>query len=182
MALKATIYKAELNVSDMDRNHYQTYNLTIAQHPSETTERMMVRLAAFALNAGEQLEFTKGLSTDDEPDLWAHSLSDEIDLWIELGQPDEKRIRKACNRAKRVIIYGYHGRAAQLWWQQIENSCRRFNNLQVVDFDAAAIEQLQQLTSRTMRLQASIQDGMLWLGDSSQTIEIDMTVLQESSR
>ncbi len=181
MALKATIYKAELNVSDMDRNHYQTYNLTIAQHPSETTERMMVRLAAFALNAGEQLEFTKGLSTDDEPDLWARSLSDEIDLWIELGQPDEKRIRKACNRAKQVIIYGYHGRAAQLWWQQIKNSCRRFNNLRVVDFDAMDIEQLQQLASRTMRLQASVQDGMLWLGDSSQTIETGMTVLQESS-
>jgi len=178
MALKATIYKAELMVSDMDRHHYQTYNLTIAQHPSETTERMMVRLAAFALNAGTELEFTRGLSTDDEPDLWARSLSDEIDLWIELGQPDEKRIRKACSRARQVIIYGYHGRPAMLWWEQLEKFCRRYSNLKVFNLDASAIEQLQQLCGRTMRLQASIQDGTLWLGDTEQSIELSLSHLQ----
>lgn len=172
MALKATIYKAELMVSDMDRHHYQTYNLTIAQHPSETLERMMVRIAAFALNAEENLEFTRGLSTDDEPDLWAHSLSDEVELWIELGQPDEKRIRKACNKAKKVIIYTYHGRSAQIWWEQMQNTCRRFDNLSVVNFDAGAIGQLERLCDRTMRLQASVQDGTLWLGNTDNTIEL----------
>lgn len=178
MALKATIYKAELMVSDMDRHHYQTYNLTIAQHPSETLERMMVRIAAFALNAAENLEFTRGLSTDDEPDLWAHSLSDETELWIELGQPDEKRIRKACNKSRTVMIYTYHGRAAQLWWEQMQNTCRRFDNLQVFNFDADAVARLEELVDRTMRLQASIQDGSLWLGNSNDTIELTPERLQ----
>jgi len=178
MALKATIYKAELMVSDMDRHHYQTYNLTIAQHPSETLERMMVRIAAFALNAEENLEFSRGLSTDDEPDLWAHSLSDEIELWIELGQPDEKRIRKACNRSKEVHIYGYHGRAFSVWWEQMAATCRRFNNLKVFEFDNAAIEQLQQLADRTMRLQANIQDGVMWLGNNEHSIELKAEALQ----
>lgn len=105
MALKATIFKAEISISDMDRHYYQEHPLTIAQHPSETNERMMVRLLAFALNADERLEFTKGLSADDEPELWNKNYSDEIELWIELGQPDEKRIRKACGRSRQVIIY-----------------------------------------------------------------------------
>lgn len=178
MALKATVYKAELTVSDMDRHHYHTYPLTIAQHPSETTERMMVRLAAFALNASEQLEFTRGISTDDEPDLWAHSLSDEIELWIELGQPDEKRIRKACNRSKQVIIYLYHGRSAQIWWEQMASTCGRFRNLTVLEFDASAISQLNALCDRTMRLQASIQDGSLWLGNSDGSVELNLQVRQ----
>ncbi|WP_430462859.1 YaeQ family protein [Thalassolituus sp. LLYu03] len=178
MALKATIYKAELMVSDMDRNHYQTYNLTIAQHPSETVERMMVRIAAFALNAADNLEFTRGLSTDDEPDLWAHSLSDEVELWIELGQPDEKRIRKACNKAQKSVIYTYHGRAAQLWWEQMQNTCRRFSNLSVFNFDADAIAQLEGLVDRSMRLQANIQDGTLWLGNNDTSIELTPERLQ----
>lgn len=172
MALKATIYKAELMVSDMDRHHYATYPLTIALHPSETLERMMVRLVAFALNAADNLEFTRGLSTDDEPDLWARSLSDEIELWIELGQPDEKRIRKASNRAKKVIVYTYHGRAANLWWEQMEKVCSRFDNLQVIDLAAEAVSQLEGLADRTMQLQANIQDGVLWLGSGDKSVEI----------
>ena len=105
MALKATIFKAELQLSDMDRHHYQTHALTLARHPSETDERMLLRLAAFALNADERLEFTKGISSEDEPDLWLKNLSGEIELWIELGQPDEKRMRRACGRARRVVVY-----------------------------------------------------------------------------
>lgn len=178
MAIKATIYKAELSVSDMDRHHYQTYNLTLAQHPSETTERMMVRIAAFVLNASESLEFTKGLSTDDEPDLWQKSLSDEIELWIELGCPDEKRLRKACSRARQVILYGYHGNAFDIWWQQNQQKCSRFDNLTVIALNPTAIEQLDTLAERTMRLQASIQDATLWLGNTDRSIEIQPTVLQ----
>src|SRR5680860_958910 len=109
MALKATIFKATLNIADMDRHYYADHQLTLAQHPSENDERMMIRLLAFALNAREGLEFTKGLSTDDEPELWQKSLSDEIELWIELGLPDESRLRKACNRSKQVILYTPYG-------------------------------------------------------------------------
>ena len=105
MALNATIYRCRLAISDIDRGYYQTHQLTIARHPSETDERMMVRLLAFALNADEHLTFTRGLCRDDEPELWQRSLSDEILLWIELGQPDEKRIRKACAVSERVFVY-----------------------------------------------------------------------------
>jgi uncharacterized protein YaeQ len=176
MALKATICKAELAISDMDRHFYQTFNLTLAQHPSETTERIMVRLLAFAFNAHERLEFTRGLSTDDEPDLWQKNYSDDIDVWIELGQPDEKRIRKACSRARQVIVYGYHGRPAQMWWDSLKSVCGRFDNLKVVNLDSAATGQLVKLHQRGMRLQATIQDGLVWLGDENQSIEISSEV------
>ena len=117
MAVKATIFKAELQVNDMDRNYYQGHSLTIAQHPSETEARVMVRLLAFALNASESLTFGRGLSTDDEPDLWARDLTGQIELWIETGQPDEQRIRKACGRAGQVIVYTFSGRGAGIWWE-----------------------------------------------------------------
>ncbi len=178
MALKATIHKAELMVSDLNRHHYATYPLTIALHPSETSERMMVRLLAFALNAADNLEFTRGLSSDDEPDLWAHSLDNQTELWIELGQPDEKRIRKACGRAQQVKIYGYHGRAADIWWEGMEKVCRRFSNLQVFSLDAAAVSQLGNMADRSMRLQATIEDDTLWLGNDKQTVEIRISQRQ----
>ena len=111
MAIKATICKANLQIADMDRGYYNDLTLTIAQHPSETDERMMVRLLAFALHASEGLKFTEGISAeDDEPDIWQKNMSGEIEIWIEVGLPDEKRIRKACNRAKQVYLYPYGGK------------------------------------------------------------------------
>ncbi|MGB5563242.1 MAG: YaeQ family protein, partial [Sedimenticolaceae bacterium] len=131
MALNATIHRCTLQVSDLDRGYYQTHALTLARHPSETDQRMMMRVLAFALNADEHLSFTRGLSQDDEPDLWQHSLSDELTLWIETGQPDEKRIKKACSRSERVLIYCYQHRAANVWWTQIARRLERFNHLSV---------------------------------------------------
>jgi uncharacterized protein YaeQ len=180
MALKSTVYKAELQLSDMDRQHYHGYNLTLAQHPSENDERMMVRLLAFALNADPALEFTKGLSTQDEPDLWRKDLTGDIALWIDLGQPDEKRLRKATGRARQVIVYSYSGRSAQLWWEQVANKYRRFGNLTVIDLDAEAVSQLGALTQRSMRLQCSIQDGEVWLGDEAHTVHIVPRVLKSA--
>lgn len=116
MALTATIRKAELQISDMDRGYYATHNLTLAQHPSETDERLMVRLLAFALNAGDRLEFGRGLSTDDEPDLWEHDYTGDILQWIDLGHPDESRIRKASNRSRQVQVVNYGGNASEIWW------------------------------------------------------------------
>ena len=118
MALKATIFKADLQIADMDRSYYADHSLTVARHPSETDERMMVRLLAFALHAGEALAFGKGLSTEDEPDLWLRDLTGVIDLWIDVGLPDEKRIRRACGRAEQVYVYSYGGHGADLWWKQ----------------------------------------------------------------
>ena len=172
MAIKATVYKAELQISDMDRHYYQAHALTLAQHPSETLQRMMIRLLIFAIHADEKLEFTRGLSSDDEPDLWQKSDDGEIDVWIDLGQPDEKRIRKACGRAKAVYIYSYSQRSASVWWQKVENKLSRFDNLHIVTLDDAPCAELVQLVERSMRLQCSIQDAELWLGNDQCSVHI----------
>jgi uncharacterized protein YaeQ len=159
MAQKATIYKVELSVSDMDRHYYETHKLTVAKHPSETDERLMVRILAFALNAHEQLELTKGLSTDDEPDIWQKSLSGELELWVALGLPSEKVVRQSCGKADAVVIYCYGGRTAEVWWDKIKNSTTRFNNLQVVNLSENETSELANLADRSMKLQVNIQDG-----------------------
>lgn len=158
MAQKATIYKVELSVSDMDRHYYEIHKLTVAKHPSETDERLMVRLLAFALNADEALEMTKGLSVDDEPDIWQKSLSGELELWVALGLPSDKVIRQSCGKADKVIVYSY-GRTADLWWDKIKNSTTRFDNLQVINLPDNTTSELGDLANRTMKLQVNIQDG-----------------------
>ncbi len=175
MALKSTIHKAELQIADMDRNHYQVYSLTLARHPSETDERMLLRLVAFALNAHEQLVFCKGISTDDEPDLWRKSLSGEIELWIELGQPDEKRLRRACGRARQVIVYPYAERSAEIWWQQNGADFQRFDNLSVIKLVVTGDTALDALVNKSMNLNCSIQDGQVWLGDDSLSVTLEQT-------
>jgi uncharacterized protein YaeQ len=159
MAQKATIYKVELSVSDMDRHYYETHKLTVAKHPSETDERLMVRILAFALNAHEQLEMTKGLSTDDEPDIWQKSLSDELELWVALGLPSEKIVRQSCGKSDKVMIYSYGGRTAEMWWEKIKGSTTRFDNLEVVNFTEAETGRLAGLANRSMKLLVHIQDG-----------------------
>lgn len=168
MAQKATIYKVELSVSDMDRHYYETHKLTVAKHPSETDERMMLRLLAFALNANEQLEMTKGLSSDDEPDIWEKSLSGELITWISLGLPSEKVIRQSCGKAEAVIVYSYGGNPADVWWAKMENSTTRFDNLRVISFVQSETQQLGALISRTMQMHVNIQEGqvMTSVGDS----------------
>lgn len=159
MAQNATIHKVELSISDMDRHYYETHKLTIAKHPSETDERMMLRILAFALNAHEQLEMTRGLSTDDEPDIWQKSLSGELDVWVTLGLPSDKVVRQSCARAGRVILYPYGGRTAEIWWDKIKGSAARFDNLQVIGFAEAETGALAELASRAMKIQVNIQDG-----------------------
>lgn len=173
MALSATIYKAELTIADMDRHYYQNHELIIAQHPSETERRMMIRLVAFILNADEQLSFTKGLSSDDEPDLWQKSLSDEIELWIDLGQPEEKRVRKACGRAKQVIIYTYNQRSASAWWKQQRVKLARFKNLKMIHLE---VDNIENLVQRTMQLQCNLQDAELYISDNKNNIMLSQTL------
>ncbi len=172
MAISATINKISLNIADMDRHYYQTHELTLAQHPSETDLRFMVRVIAFIVNASETMAFTKGLSTDDEPDLWQKTLTDEIEIWIDLGQPDEKRIRKACGRSSKVIIYTYHERKAKVWWQQQEDKLKRFNNLQVFHINAENAEGVETMVQRNMNLQCNIQDGEIYLSDDKTSVNI----------
>ncbi|MGO4910546.1 YaeQ family protein [Pseudorhodobacter sp. W20_MBD10_FR17] len=168
MAQNATIYKVELSVSDMDRHYYETHKLTVAKHPSETDERLMVRIVAFALNAHEYLEMTKGLSTDDEPDIWQKSLSGELDVWVALGLPSEKVIRQSCSKAGKVVVYPYGGKTAEMWWDKIKGSTTRFENLQVISFSQQDTGELAKLASRAMKIQINIQDGevMVSVGDT----------------
>ncbi|MCW0201847.1 MAG: YaeQ family protein [Rhodanobacter thiooxydans] len=173
MALNATIHKVELQVSDMDRHYYAGHALTLARHPSETAERLMVRLLAFALYADERLEFGKGLSDEDEPALWRKAYSGEIELWIELGQPDEARIRKACGRARQVVVVSYGGNAAELWWNKLGHALGRHRNLSVLDIPAATVDELAALLQRGMRLQALVQDGQLQLIGENGTVAVD---------
>lgn len=172
MALNATIFKCELQVADLDRPHYGDYPLTLARHPSETDERLMVRLLAFALHAGEGLQFTRGLSSSDEPDLWLRELNGDIALWIEAGLPDERRIRKACSRARQVVVYAYGGRTAAIWWQGIAAQLTRFDNLAVFNLPKADSDALTTLCMRNMRLSATVQEGQVWLSSDSASAEV----------
>ncbi len=176
MAIKSTIFRADLQIADMDRNYYEPQVLTIARHPSETDERMMVRLLAFALHADEFLSFGKGLSVEDEPDLWIKDYSDEIGLWIDVGQPDEKRIRKACGRSRQVAVYCYSGRSAEIWWEQNRSKLQRIDNLSVINVQHDASKQLANLAQRNMQLQCTIQDGQIWLANDAESVEIDLAV------
>ncbi len=173
MAPKATVVKAELQVSDMDRHYYATHMLTLAQHPSETDERLMVRLLAFALYAQDRLEFGRGLSNEEEPDLWRRDYVGDIELWIDLGQPDETRIKKACGRAQQVVVINYSGRGADIWWDKIASSLTRLKNLTVIDVSPEVGESLTTLIQRGMRLNCLIQDGEMQL--MSDTINITLT-------
>lgn len=159
MALKSTIFKVALNVADMVRHVYGDFSLTIARHPSETDERMMLRVIVFALHAHERLEFGKGISTDDEPDLWLRTLSNEIDLWVELGTPNERRLRKACGRSAEVILYCYGGRSVSMWWEKNADQLKRFNNLAVFEIDTIASQALAALAEANMTLQCTVDDG-----------------------
>jgi len=172
MALNATIHKAELSISDMDRHYYASHALTLARHPSETEERLMVRLLAFVLYADERLEFGKGLSDEDEPALWRKAYTDEIELWIELGQPDEARIRKACGRARQVVVFTYGGRGADIWWDKLAGALARNDNLTVLDIPETDVRALAALCDRGMRLQCLIQDGELQLISGDRTLAI----------
>lgn len=161
MATKATIHKALLNIANMDTNYYNEHNLTLALHPSETEQRLMARIIAFVLNANEDLGFCKGISEDDEPDLWEKDFDGTIKLWIDLGQPDEKRIKKACGRANKVIIYTYQENMATPWFKQIENNLSRFKNLSIIHLNIE--DDLEELAKRSMVLQCNISDEELTL-------------------
>lgn len=156
----------------MDRHYYQTHDITAAQHPSETDYRFMMRVIAFALNASETLSFTKGLSSEDEPDIWQKSLIDDIELWIDFGQLDDKRIRKACGRADQVMIYTYNAGKANIWWEQIKNKLTRYKNLNVSHI--IADDEVALLVNRNMQLQCNIEEGEVYLADDNQSFSIHL--------
>jgi uncharacterized protein YaeQ len=181
MALTATIFKVTLQIADMDRRYYHDHALTIARHPSETDERMMVRVLAFAQHAHEHLSFGRGLSTEDEPDLWQKDLTGAIDLWIDVGQPDDKHVRKACGRAKQVVIYTYGGRSADLWWEQSRAKLERAENLTVLNLPVETTRALARLAQRSIDLHCTIQDEQVSIGDRDDTVQVVPATLKRAS-
>lgn len=181
MASNATIFKVTLQIADMDRHYYQDHALTLARHPSETDERMMVRVLAFARHAHEALVFGRGISAGDEPDLWKKDLTGNIELWIDVGQPDEKEIRRACGRARQVCIYTYGGRGADLWWTQNREKLERADNLSVMNLSLETSRALARLAQRNMQLQCTIQEGQIWLGDRDGAVQFEVVALKDAS-
>lgn len=177
MAIKSTVFKAALQIADMDRHYYADHALTLARHPSETDERMMVRLLAFTLYADDALIFGKGISGNDEPDLWQKDLTGAIQRWIEVGLPDEREIRKAGGRANQVVVISY-GRAADIWWNQNRSKLQRLNNLAVLNLPCETTQALAALASRTMQLQFTIREGQVMVTSDAGMIEIEPKVLQ----
>jgi len=182
MAIKATVFKANLQIADMERHYYQDHALTLAQQPSETDERMMVRLLAFALHAHEYLEFGQGMTNDEEADLWRRDLTGSIELWIDVGIPDEKLIRKACGRSGQVVVYCYGGRVADMWFAQNSAQFARQKNLTIINLPVASTQALAKLAQRNMSLQCTIQDGQVWLSDGAASVQVERTVLKEAGK
>ena len=176
MALKATIYKADLQIADMDRHVYGDHALTIARHPSETDERMMARVLAYALYAQDGIAFTKGLFDVDEPEVWVKNLAGEITLWIDLGQPDEARVRRACSRADQAVVLCYSS-SCEVWWKQIASKLTRFANLTVLQLPAETSQALAALAERGMRLQCMVQDGEIWINTDTVSVPVKLIPL-----
>ena len=174
MALRPTIFKADLQIADMARNYYGDHSLTIARHPSENDERMMVRLLAFVLNADERLAFGDSIGNEDEPSLWKKDLTGAVELWIDVGQPDEKRIRKASGRARKVSIYTYGGHSANVWLEQVSGGLARSANVTVINLQPALTAQLATLVERSMKLQFTIQDDQVWVTSGKTTVHFEL--------
>ncbi len=177
MSLKATIFKVDLSITDMDRHYYADHNLTIARHPSESDKRMMLRILAFAMNASDSLSFTKGLSDVDEPDLWQKDYSDVIEQWIELGQPSEQRIKKGCNQSQHMAVYSYQNGMFDTWWQKEQSALKARKNLSIYTIAESIIETLAQAVNRQMHIQCTIQDGQAWFNLGEENIEVSLTTI-----
>ncbi len=183
MAIKSTIFKATVSIADIDHAYYADHQLTLARHPSETDERMMMRLVALALNAYKlqsvcngdgSLSFGAGLSDPDEPDVMLRDFTGQTRLWIEVGQPEEKPLLKACNKADEVVLYAFH-HAAEVWWKGIENKLHKTGKLSVFRVPSTVSQSLSQLAQRSMQLQATVQEGVLTLSDNAHTVEVEPT-------
>jgi uncharacterized protein YaeQ len=179
MALKSTIYKIDLNIADMDRQYYAQHSLTLAKHPSETDERVMVRLIGFAMYANEALIFGKGLSDDEEPDLWQKDLTGAIELWMDVGLPTEKDIRKACGRSRQVVVVLYGGRIAEMWWDTNSKGLLKLNNLTVINL--IETQELARLAAKNISLSCTIQDAEILVSNDAGSFTIKPQILKEVS-
>ncbi|NDY89572.1 YaeQ family protein [Ideonella livida] len=186
MALKSTIYKAQLQIADMDRHLYADHALTLALHPSETDERLMMRLLAFALcvpadDLRGRLEFAGGLSDTDEPDLWQKDLTGDLVQWVEVGQPDDRRLAKACGRAEAVRLWAY-GSSTPIWWQGLQGKVSRLERLEVWQVPTSSSKELAALAQRSMQLQITVQDGGIFVGNGQDSVHLEPVCLKARGR
>ena len=184
MATKSTIFKANVQIADIDHSYYADHALTLARHPSETDERMMVRLVALALNAHQlqsqlagdgTLGFGAGLANPDDPDVFLRDFTGRTRLWVEVGQPEDKPVIRACGKADEVLVYAF-SHAADIWWRGIETKLSRPQNLRVFRIPTEAAQALAALAERSMQLQATLQEGVLTRGNSSHSVDIECSV------
>ena len=174
MAQNSTVFKIYLQIADMDRNYYADHSLTLARHPSETDERMMMRLLAFVMNAQDRLEFTRGICVEDEPDLWLKSYADEIELWLEVGLPSEKRLKKACNRSQQMVLITYGSdQAFNPWWDSVKKLVTSQKYLTVYRVSEDQSDALTALAARGAQISASITDGQIWLNSEVGSATLD---------
>ena len=173
MALGATVFRTALNVADVDRHYYADHALTLARHSSETDERLMVRVLAFALHAHERLEFGRGIGAAEEPDLWQRDLTGRIECWIDVGQPEVRRVRKALGVADRVVVYAFGGRTTDLWWAKAEPDLAGAKGLSVIALAGSTTAELATWASRSMELQMTIQDGEAWFSNGDARVLVE---------
>lgn len=185
MALKSTIVKAAIALSNIDAHVYGDFALTIACHPSETHERMMVRVLAFLLHVqsvnDDQLEFGKGISSDDEPALWRRDLTGSVEEWIDVGLPEERLLRRAAGRANAVTLYAYGGRAVDVWWTQNQRALAKLDKLSVYEVPVEASRALATLATQAgkkITLTATIQDEQIYIADENTAVTISLNTLQ----
>ncbi|MCH2190923.1 MAG: YaeQ family protein [Gammaproteobacteria bacterium] len=175
MALKPTIYKARIALSDLERNLYDNLNLTVALHPSETLQRMVARVLAFCLNYQDDLTFTKGLSDVEEPDLWVYTIDDKVQLWIDVGEPDPERVRKSARKASQVVVYSFNQKS-DTWWQQSRAKISK-NGVKVVRFNPESVISLSELVERTMDWSITITGESAFVATPNGEVEIDWQTL-----
>lgn len=176
MAIKPQIFKVSLQIADMNRHYYNDHLLTVAQHPSETDERLMVRILAFALNASPDLKFAEAISDHDQADLWDKDYNEQIKRWISVGLPDEKLIKKAANRADQVIIYSYGGKPAEIWWNKLKLS--NYPHLRVINLLDKDAKELANMISRGMKMNFTIQEDQVMVGNESNSINLTLQILK----
>ncbi len=176
MALKPTIHKFSISLSDLDRDYYDSLNLTVAQHPSESSERMMVRVLAYCINAQKRLGFTKGLSETEEPDLWVKSLDDQIELWIDVGEPSLDRLKKATRQSQQTRVYSFNSKSPT-WWDQLHLGRTNLEVL-VFRFDWPAVQELAKLLERTMVMSVTITGASAYIATEGGECEVGWQLLE----
>ncbi|WP_305046849.1 YaeQ family protein [Geoalkalibacter sp.] len=176
MALPSTIHRAVVQLSDVDRGIYETLQVTLARHPSETAQRLVLRLLAYAVCHAPELSFTKGICAGDEPDLWIREPDGRVKLWIEVGTPEPQRLLKACRHAEQVVLLTA-GPGRFRWDAQYRELLTGLDNVRVLGVDYDFVSQVATGLERSITWELTISGGSLYLTSAKQTYETTLETL-----